>query len=122
LTSQSQGPDDEHAEVTHESSVSAEDAAVDISGSHPDVHNEVVEEITDGVHELELPEKETTEQQSEEKGHPNLTTEEVDSLLNKCLLQALYTSIKEKDLPFPGSTLWYVCLLQFTPEYILLSD
>jgi translation initiation factor 2D len=81
-----------------------------------------VEEITDGVHELELPEKETTEQQSEEKGHPNLTTEEVDSLLNKCLLQALYTSIKEKDLPFPGSTLWYVCLLQFTPEYILLSD
>jgi len=42
-----------------------------------------------------------------------LTTEEIDSLLDKCLLQALYTSIKEKDLPMPGSTLWYIFLLQF---------
>jgi translation initiation factor 2D len=75
-----------------------------------------VGEITNGVHELELPEKKTTEQQPEEKGHQNLTTEEVDSLLNKCLLQALYTSIKDKDLPLPGSTLWCVFFFQFTSE------
>lgn len=104
----------------HEGSdISAENAAVDISDSHaagPDIHSEAVEEITDGVHELELPEEKITEQQPEEKVHQNLTTEEVDSLLDRCLLQALYTSIKEKDLPLPGSTLWYVFVFQFTSE------
>lgn len=35
-----------------------------------------------------------------------LSTEEVDALLGKCLLQALHSTVKEKDLPIPGSTLW----------------
>lgn len=35
-----------------------------------------------------------------------LSTEDVDSHLDKCLLQALHTSLKDKDLPMPGSTLW----------------
>ncbi|TVU29700.1 hypothetical protein EJB05_21279 [Eragrostis curvula] len=123
-TSQSPDSSEEHAEGTHEGSVSAEDAAADISDSHvadPDVHNDTVEEITDGVHELELPEGKTTEQQPEEKGHQNLTTEEVDSLLDKCLLQALYTSIKEKDLPLPGSTLWSNHILPCRPPGVTLD-
>ena len=69
--------------------------------------------IIDGINELKLPEDKSAEQAPDEKEHQTLTTEEIDSLLDKCLLQALYTSIKEKDLPMPGSTLWYIFLLQF---------
>ena len=35
-----------------------------------------------------------------------MTVEEVDALLDTCMLQALHTTVKEKDLPMPGSTLW----------------
>lgn len=35
-----------------------------------------------------------------------LSVEDVDTLLDKCLLQALHTTVKDKDLPLPGSTLW----------------
>lgn len=35
-----------------------------------------------------------------------MTADEMDELLDKCLLQALHTTMKEKDLPMPGSTLW----------------
>ena len=35
-----------------------------------------------------------------------LSTEDVDMLLDKCLLQALHTTVKDKDFPLPGSTLW----------------
>ncbi|GJM85267.1 hypothetical protein PR202_ga01702 [Eleusine coracana subsp. coracana] len=122
-----QSPDssDEHAEGMHDGGViSAENATVDVSDSHaadPGVHSEAVEEITDGVHELELPEGKPTEQQPEEKVHQNLTTEEVDSLLDKCLLQALYTTIKEKDLPLPGSTLWSNHILPCRPPGVTLD-
>lgn len=36
----------------------------------------------------------------------NFTSADVDALLDKCLLQALHTTIKDIDLPMPGSTLW----------------
>ena len=36
----------------------------------------------------------------------SLSTEDVDMLLDRCLLQALHTTVKDKDLPMPGSTLW----------------
>ncbi|KAK3154368.1 hypothetical protein QOZ80_2BG0189630 [Eleusine coracana subsp. coracana] len=124
-TSRSPDSSDEHAEGMHDGSViSAENAAVDVSDSHaadPGVHSEAVEEITDGVHKLELPDGKPTEQQPEEKVHQNLTTEEVDSLLDKCLLQALYTTIKEKDLPLPGSTLWSNHILPCRPPGITLD-
>lgn len=35
-----------------------------------------------------------------------LSVEDVDAYLDKCLLQALHTTVKDKDLPMPGSTLW----------------
>lgn len=107
--STSQSPDSaEEPEGMNDGRVSAEDG-VDISDNHgadPGIQSEAVEEITDAVSELKLPEDKTTEQAPVEMEHHNLTTEEIDSLLDKCLLQALYTSIKEKDLPMPGSTLW----------------
>lgn len=36
----------------------------------------------------------------------SLSIEDVDSHLDRCLLQALHTTVKDKDLPMPGSTLW----------------
>ncbi|KAL6634158.1 hypothetical protein ACP70R_026829 [Stipagrostis hirtigluma subsp. patula] len=119
-TSQSEEP----AEGAHDGSVSTEDPAVDISGNHaadPGVPSEAVEEISDGVDELKLAEGTTTEQPPEEKEHQNLTTEEIDCLLDKCLLQALHTSIKEKDLPLPGSTLWSNHVLPCRPPGVTLD-
>ena len=85
-------------------------AAVDASDSHvgdPSVNSETIEDVTAGVSELNLPEEKTTGEATEEKEHQHLSTEEIDSFLDKCLLQAVHTSLKDKDLPMPGSTLWY---------------
>ncbi|WVZ75014.1 hypothetical protein U9M48_023119 [Paspalum notatum var. saurae] len=125
FVSTSQSPDSaEELEGTHDGGVSSEDAAVDISDNHaadPDIHSVAMEEITEGVNELKLPEDKTTEQAPDEMEHHNLTTEEIDSLLDKCLLQALYTSIKEKDLPMPGSTVWSNHILPCRPPGITLD-
>ncbi|KAL6899763.1 hypothetical protein ACP4OV_006421 [Aristida adscensionis] len=124
LTSQSHDSSEEPAEGSNDGNVTIEDAAVDISSSHsadPVIPSETMEEITDGVNELKLPEAKTTEQPTEEKEHQNLTTEEIDSLLDKCLLQALHTTIKEKDLPLPGSTLWSNHVLPCRPPGVTLD-
>ncbi|MCO5564200.1 hypothetical protein L7F22_017858 [Adiantum nelumboides] len=44
-----------------------------------------------------------------------MTIEEIDTLLDTCLLQALHTTVKEKDLPMPGSTLWSNHILSCRP-------
>lgn len=64
----------------------------------------MADEATAGVGDLKLT----------DSGSPNdpndqhtLSTSDVDLLLDKCLLQALHTTLKDKDLlPIPGSTLW----------------
>lgn len=50
-----------------------------------------------------------------------LSVEEVDALLDKCLLQALHTSVKEKDFPLPGSTLWSTHVLPCRPSGVTLD-
>jgi translation initiation factor 2D len=82
--------------------------ASDNQAGDPSVDSETIEDVTAGVNELNLPEEKTTEEPTEEKEHQHLSTEEIDSLLDKCLLQAIHTNVKDKDLPMPGSTLWYV--------------
>ncbi|CAN6251926.1 unnamed protein product [Urochloa humidicola] len=120
FVSTSQSPDS--AEETTEAAHGSEDAAAGTSDSADHgVQSEATEEITDGVNELKLPEDKSTEQAPDEKEHQNLTTEEIDSLLDKCLLQALYTSIKEKDLPMPGSTLWSNHILPCRPPGVTLD-
>ncbi|KAL2893924.1 Eukaryotic translation initiation factor 2D [Bienertia sinuspersici] len=39
---------------------------------------------------------------AENESQHSLSTEDVDVLLNNCLLQALHTTVKDKDLPLPG--------------------
>eukprot|EP00249_Psilotum_nudum_P022291 c28459_g1_i1 orf=369-2228(-) len=53
--------------------------------------------------------------ENEAAGSGGLTVEEMDALLDRCLLQALHTTVKEKDLPMPGSTLWSAHILACRP-------
>uniref|UniRef100_A0A0D9VH44 SUI1 domain-containing protein n=1 Tax=Leersia perrieri TaxID=77586 RepID=A0A0D9VH44_9ORYZ len=115
---------EDHAEGIHASTIDGEEAVVDVSESHttdPDIHIESIEDLTAGVSEVKLPEDKATEEPTEEREYQNLSTEEVDSLLDKCLLQALYTSVKDKDLPIPGSTLWSNHILPCRPPGVTLD-
>lgn len=93
------------------SSSSAEEASHDkeAEGSGVDVgetgNDDTAEEIASGVAELALSSDNAAAEIEEvaEDQHP-LSPEEMDLLLDKCLLQALHTTVK--DLPMPGSTLW----------------
>lgn len=51
----------------------------------------------------------------------SLSTEDVDMLLDKYLLQALHTTVKDKDLPMPGSTLWSNHVLPCRPSGVTLD-
>ncbi|EFJ36653.1 hypothetical protein SELMODRAFT_77083 [Selaginella moellendorffii] len=44
-----------------------------------------------------------------------VSTEEMDLLLDRCLLQALHTTVKDKDLPIPASILWSGHILPARP-------
>lgn len=77
-----------------------------VSINQTDAGNDTTEEgITSGVADLKVTENASTDDSVVEDQHP-LSTEDVDMLLDKCLLQALHTTVKDKDLPMPGSTLW----------------
>ncbi|KAL0801534.1 hypothetical protein Bca101_056710 [Brassica carinata] len=78
-----------------------ESALETASTSATDAKNGTEEEhMVGSMNELNLADDTNTEKQN------TLSTEEVDALLDQCLLQALHTTLKEKDLPIPGSTLW----------------
>jgi len=68
--------------------------------------NEVSEELSADLNGLKVSEHVSADEPDGEKEQQALSNEEVDSLLDKCLLQALHTTVKDKDLPMPGSTLW----------------
>lgn len=69
-----------------------------------DDENHTAEEITAGVADLKLLD---TGSANEPNDQQSLSTADVDLLLDKCFLQALHTTVKDKDLPIPGSTLWW---------------
>lgn len=52
---------------------------------------------------------------------PQISVEEMDALLDKCLLQALHTSVKDKELPVVGSTLWSGHILPCRPAGTVLD-
>lgn len=60
--------------------------------------------VTEGVSDLKLSD---TVSGNDPNDQQTLSTADIDSLLDKCLLQALHTTVKDKDLPLPGSTLWW---------------
>lgn len=88
------------------------------STTQSDGADEISVQLTNDLSELKVAETYVDESNSE--GQHSLCVEEVDALLDKCLLQALHTTIKEKDLPIPGSTFWYDSYQTFIKIY--LSD
>lgn len=71
----------------------------------PTVANEVGEQINSAMVDLRVAENASGSESNADDQHP-LSVEDVDSLLNRCLLQALHTTVKDKDLPILGSILW----------------
>lgn len=79
-----------------------------------DDENDTANEITAGVTDLKLPDAGSSNNPNDQH---SLSTADIDSLLDKCLLQSLHTTVKDKDLPMPGSTLWWDYLsLSFSLE------
>ncbi|XP_057973359.1 uncharacterized protein LOC131161545 isoform X2 [Malania oleifera] len=89
------------------------------STAQMDERNDTTQIITN-VDEMKLTEKATADESNMDDQH-TLSTEDVDGLLDKCLLQALHTTVKDKDLPMPGSTLWSNHVLSCRPTGITLD-
>lgn len=85
-----------------------------------DVITEVSEPLTAAVDDLNLADTAEVDDSNFDEQH-TLSVEEVDALLDKCLLQALHTSVKDKDLPMPGSTLWSGHVLPCRPSGVTLD-
>ena len=100
---------DQHTETNNKRIGDSVDAVNDSSLNQVDSGSgDAAEEaIASGVAELKVSTDNSSAdvETAVEDQHP-LSTEDVDLLLEKCLLQALHTTVKDKDLPMPGSTLW----------------
>ncbi|PKA54560.1 hypothetical protein AXF42_Ash000395 [Apostasia shenzhenica] len=88
---------------------------------HDDSVNEESTEMVTHMTRLNVTENASAEDHNDLKEHQMLSTEEVDTLLDKCLLQALHTTVKDKDLPMPGSTLWSNHVLACRPPSVTLD-
>lgn len=106
---------EDSVDVAEEHSV-PDNAAV----SQSEAGNETVEGITSSVADLKVTDDASFEESIVEDQQP-LSAEDVDMLLDKCLLQALHTTIKDKDLPMPGSTLWSNHVLPCRPSGVTLD-
>lgn len=100
----SQPPPDDSIEIGEESAEEKKELPLD-----GDQMVDTTEELSADVSSMLKVSESTTEddKNEEEKEEHVMTVEEIDALLDKCLLQALHTTVKDKDLPIPGSTLWY---------------
>ncbi|CAI0459109.1 unnamed protein product [Linum tenue] len=83
----------------------ANDAMDHLPSSSTEASKSQVEQLNVEVGNLKVSDNVGDESAAEEEQH-TLSAEEVDSLLDNCLLQALHTTVKDKDLSMPGSTLW----------------
>ncbi|XP_047160305.1 eukaryotic translation initiation factor 2D isoform X1 [Vigna umbellata] len=86
--------------------------------SPDDGENDAATGVTEGMADLKLPD---TASGNDPNDQQTLSTADIDSLLDKCLLQALHTTVKDKDLPLPGSTLWSNHVLPCRPSGITLD-
>uniref|UniRef100_A0A5B7AKM9 Putative eukaryotic translation initiation factor 2D n=1 Tax=Davidia involucrata TaxID=16924 RepID=A0A5B7AKM9_DAVIN len=90
------------------------------STTQTDLKNDISEQVIRDVGDLKVTENVSTDDLNVEEQH-TLSTEDIDALLDKCLLQALHTTVNEKDLPMPGSTLWSSHVLPCRPSGITLD-
>ncbi|KAA8528051.1 hypothetical protein F0562_035080 [Nyssa sinensis] len=90
------------------------------SATQADFENDIAEQVIKGVGDLKVAENGSADDSSAEEQH-TLSTEDIDALLDKCLLQALHTTVKEKEFPMPGSILWSSHVLPCRPSGITLD-
>eukprot|EP01018_Ginkgo_biloba_P024480 Gb_22708 [translate_table: standard] len=77
--------------------------------------NEASDSIVKDLERLKVSDVVDDEESSGKGLSSAMSIEEVDAILDKCLLQALHTTVKDKDLPMPGSTLWSNHILACRP-------
>ncbi|XP_050231588.1 uncharacterized protein LOC126680499 [Mercurialis annua] len=117
---------DQHNEVDPNKIGEFADGNDVISDSQPssvtklDSEHDTMEEVTADIGDMKIMENVDVDESTLEQQHA-LSTEDVDAYLEKCLLQALHTTVKDKDLPIPGSTLWSGHVLPCRPSGIMLD-
>ncbi|KAK3031467.1 hypothetical protein RJ639_036527 [Escallonia herrerae] len=90
------------------------------STAHPNSETETSGLVLSDMGDLKVTENASVYETNAEN-QLTLSMAEVDALLHKCLLQALHTTVKDKDLPLPGSTLWSGHVLPCRPSGIILD-
>ncbi|KAH9605225.1 hypothetical protein KSS87_012850 [Heliosperma pusillum] len=85
-----------------------------------DDKSDVVEQAATELDGLRITEN-TSSNESRVEEPQSMSIEDVDVLLDSCLLQALHTTVKDKDLPMPGSTLWSNHVLPCRPSGVTLD-
>ncbi|KAL2490180.1 eukaryotic translation initiation factor SUI1 family protein [Abeliophyllum distichum] len=91
-----------------------------ISTEETVVTNDVTEQIATAMGDMQVMEN-ASKVELNVDDQQSLSVEDVDALLDKCLLQALHTTIMDKDLPMPGSTLWSGHVLPCRPLGVTLD-
>ncbi|KAL9245147.1 hypothetical protein vseg_018830 [Gypsophila vaccaria] len=92
---------------------------VPTSASNLDVESGATEQAAVEIDGLRITDASSNELHVEEL--QSMSIEDVDALLDRCLLQALHTTVKDKDLPMPGSTLWSNHVLPCRPSGVTLD-
>ncbi|PKU86392.1 eukaryotic translation initiation factor 2D isoform X1 [Dendrobium catenatum] len=95
-------------------------AEEDADSLHGDSKNDDLGEMAADMARLNVSVSVSAEEQNEVRGHVGQSNE-IDALLDKCLLQALHTTVKDKDLPLSGSILWSNHVLACRPAGITLD-
>ncbi|KAK2968931.1 hypothetical protein RJ640_013462 [Escallonia rubra] len=90
------------------------------STTHPNSETDTSGLVLSDMGDLKVTENASVYETNAEN-QQTLSMAEVDALLHKCLLQALHTTVKDKDLPLPGSTLWSGHVLPCRPSGIILD-
>ncbi|KAH9618470.1 hypothetical protein KSS87_004746 [Heliosperma pusillum] len=85
-----------------------------------DDKSDVVEQAATELDGLRITEN-TSSNESRVEETQSMSIEDVDALLDSCLLQALHITVKDKDLPMPGSTLWSNHVLPCRPSGVTLD-
>ncbi|KAF5196223.1 Eukaryotic translation initiation factor 2d [Thalictrum thalictroides] len=86
-----------------------------------DIKKDIPEDLISDTCGLKLIPDASVEAESVENDIHEISSTEVDALLDKCLLQALHTSLNDKDLPMHGSILWSNHVLPCRPSGIILN-
>ncbi|CAI9267143.1 unnamed protein product [Lactuca saligna] len=90
---------------------------LDDSSSNTNISQQVITDLDN----LKVTENVESDKGTAAEDQNTLSVEDVDALLDKCLLQAFYTTMKDKDLPIAGSTLWANHVLPCRPSGTVLD-